>query len=721
MAFNDKKRTEKVSLFNPEGGKGITVEEYFAKVQAQEEKLRDYRRKVDEERLNKERKTRERLVKDFYEKMSEAGIQSSEEVEAYRKKLIEEQDKKEKQNKLKAQRELLSATYKIETKQDKQKKKEDLAARKKENADQLEYYNKLKKKRELTPEEKEDMELRKKELKQTTKNEWADSLKKALTSSLDKLTSAIDSGISSYAKYQAGINARLQGYRTLSEADKILYGNENYFGALENRLTTAVGITPFFKTEKMLDNLQVLVEAGIASNLDQRAFIQTAKDDIATTFNAADSALLRIIRLQQSDSTAARLGMEAYLTRFLNSMVQNTEYLTSTFDSVANSLLEASSQMTSEASAEFEYVVQKWLGMLSGVGLSEETATGIGQALGYLGSGNVEALSGSNLQNLLVMAASRSGLSYADLLSSGLTAQKTDVLMNSLVKYMAEIGSSGNNVVRSQFAKTFGLNISDITAAKNLSNSLGDITGNLLSFSGMYDELGYQLSSVGGRLSMSNMIDTLFANLEFGLASNIAANPALAALWKVNSMIEQATGGINIPAVFAVGTGADLNATVNQLAKLGLVGVSSLGLIGDLISGVGNTINAANILDQLGISASDSSRFISRGTGLQSRSKGMSTSISTYTGNVSGSDIAEGSIALQSSKAKQEVSAAVAEDENTEAMKRIPDIHNYLISTLEEHMKVIEEKVSSLEDKVVNGEIEIANNIGDPILAYPLV
>ena len=114
-----------------------------------------------------------------------------------------------------------------------------------------------------------------------------------------------------------------------------------------------------FKTSSMLESLNELVAQGIAFNLEQRAFLDTLGEKIATTFDVANSSLLRIVKLQQADSTASRLGMEAYLTRYFNEMFQDTQYLSSTFDNVTAALLEATSQMQTKQSVEFEYIVQK--------------------------------------------------------------------------------------------------------------------------------------------------------------------------------------------------------------------------------------------------------------------------------------------------------------------------------------------------------------------------
>jgi len=172
---------------------------------------------------------------------------------------------------------------------------------------------------------------------------------KAITDGLN----AINTAISSYAKYQTSINARLQG----SQGDAV-----NIFGNLVSKLDD-VAFSPLISAADLYSNLNNLVGQGIVTNVEQRAFFETIKGGIATTFDVNSESLSRIIRLQRVDSTAARLGMESYLTRFLNTYVENTEYLQSTFDNVASSLFEASAALGgisgADASVQFEYVVQK--------------------------------------------------------------------------------------------------------------------------------------------------------------------------------------------------------------------------------------------------------------------------------------------------------------------------------------------------------------------------
>ena len=702
MASRKQKNVTTIDAFD-EAGVG-TLEEYFDKLEKGFEELKNWRINNDKDIAKKfadaQKSAMTSAINQIAEtnlKLQQAGVKDVENYTiSYRKKILADFEKKRRQDELKLLEDVQKAKYKLETEQDRKRKAQERRDREQENKEKLDFYEQLRAKNiKLTSEQLAD-ETRARNENRLTSNER--SLNKAFDS-LAAAMSKLDSHIDKYSQYSAGINARLQGSGSLGE--RLTWG-QNRFGAIESNLSNAIGVNPYFKTETMLDNLQSLVEAGIASNIEQRAFLQTAKDDIATTFDVANGALLRIIRLQQSDSTAARLGMEAYLTRFLNELVENTEYLTTTFDTVQEALLEASSFMESKASTEFEYVVQKWLGALSGVGLSEGSAANIAQALGALGSGNIEALSGTSLQNLLVMAASRTGLNYADLLSGGLTAQSTDTLMRGLVDYMVEIGNSDSNVVKSQFAQTFGLNFSDLRAAQQLSASLNDITGNLMSYESMYGELGYQLNSLPQRLNMATMLDNLWDNLEFGLASNVAKNPALAAIWKVTDLIQQNTGGINIPSIMAMGSGFDLNTTIENLVKMGVVGIGSLGMIGDLISGISSTLVPSSMLAKLGINSS--STAITRGTGLGGRTSGLSTSTSVKTVSTSsGEDIGTGELTKSEDSAKEAVTSQQEED-NT-----LGDIKTYLVETFDAKFTQLVSDVSELKEKVVNGEVEVSN------------
>lgn len=689
-------QVEKIGSFVVDPSK--TLEDNFAMLKTQTKALEEYKKGLEKENLKKQAELKKQAIKEWYEYEAELESKGYKITEAQRQKFINEEYKE----KVKQEIELIKKAGILQTKEDKKQQKLKLAQEWKDNQQLYKDLRELEKSgKELTPEQKRVMEQAKKDSRAGWKTETIEKFKKGLglddlNKTMEKLGSVINQGISTYSKYQLGISARLQGYR----------GNEgDVFSQVEKNLTNAVGVTPYFKTETMLNNLQALVEQGIASNIEQRAFLQTAKDGIATTFSANDAALLRIIRLQQSDSTAARLGMEAYLTRYLNNLVENTEYLQSTFDNVENALLEASSQMGASQATEFEYIVQKWLGALTGTGLSEATAHSIAQAVGYLGSGDIGSLSSSNMQNLMVMSASKAGLNYSDLLTNGLNADNTNKLLYAMADYMAGMSAGGNNVTKSQLAQTFGVSISDLTAAKQLSSSFKSIYNNMMKYSGMYGELESQMGKLVQRTAISEMISNVGANAKFSLASSIASNPALNALWQITDMIQGATNGINIPAVSVMGNMVDLNTTVENLMKLGVVGAGSLGMIGKIIDGVGNTVNPAGILGRLNIGAESKTNTITRGVGLKASSAGLGTSVSTYVGNSSSGDLYESTLNSANDTANKELSQKVAEADNP-----TKNIYDYMVDKLEAHMQKLDDNVLAIQQKIEDGvSVEVRN------------
>ena len=182
------------------------------------------------------------------------------------------------------------------------------------------------------------------------KDTLQDGLFKA-TASLSKLFDSLEGPINSFYEYQAKYEARMQG-------------SGNDYTKMMANISSTVGMSPFLKQTKMVENLQKLIDTGTNYNLELRAYIATVSESIASTFDAFDSNLLRLIRIQQNDSTAARLGMEAALTKMLNEMYSDSTYLTDVADSVTAALLDASAQLTHQGAAEIEFVAQKWLGSL---------------------------------------------------------------------------------------------------------------------------------------------------------------------------------------------------------------------------------------------------------------------------------------------------------------------------------------------------------------------
>lgn len=473
-------------------------------------------------------------------------------------------------------------------------------------------YNKLNNKEKLEY-QKLQHEADRKHDKERLKN-WADGLSSAINSTITNAGSqAIESAINVYSQYTSAINTRLQG-------------TDRTFKSMNNLLRRNLAISPYVKQTAVLENLSKMVEMGISYNVEQRAFLATISDKIATTFDAFDASLLQIIRIQQADTTVARLGLESSLTKYLNSRYSDTSYLSDGFGSVQKNLMGASALMGDVGSSvEFEYVVQKWLGSLSSVGLSQSAISNISQGIGYLGTGDISALSSNQaLMNLLAISASRAGLDLGGILTSGIKTSETNRLLSSLVQYMSEIASSGNKVVLSQLGNVFGLSTTDLAALRNINVSdIKNISSNMLTYSQLIGETESQLASVKSRMYAAEMVDNVLSNVMTGIGESIADNPVTYGIWKANEMVEKLTGGIPLPTIGVAGNFFGANATFNQLIKTGMVG---LGAIGEMISAVGSLTSGAN--GGLNLGVWNASTTLSRGTGYQGITSGISSGVS---------------------------------------------------------------------------------------------
>lgn len=519
-----------------------------------------------------------------------------------------------------------------------------------------------------------------------TANTVADNLLKGLKD-------MFEATISSYGSYQSKINTRLQGSGKTWQGNAALGLLGLPTGGVESNLKTAIGSNPYVKLQAVMDNVVKATEQGIAYNIEQRAFLATVSENIASTFDAFDANLLRVIRLQQSDTTAARLGLEANLTSLFNSLYQDTSYLNDSFDTVSGNLTEAISQMTSEEGVAFEYTVQKWLGALSSVGFSSDAVIKISQAIGYLGSGDISSLSNnSEMQNLIVMAASRAGMSYSDMLIDGLNSSNTNKLMKSMVEYLQEIANSDNKVVKSQYAQIFGMSVSDLKAVDNLSTTIETVNSTMLDYGGAMSELYSQMGQLGSRVSTAGMLNNLMENVKYSIGTGIASNPATYALWEVTSMIEDLTGGISLPTISAFGSSVDLKTTVTNLMRAGIVGVSTLGSIGSIISGLSgaaSTFAPSSMLSKLGIENSSTANKtqLARGVGFNRKTKQLNQmSSSTMVGNASGSDYYQSTLA--SANEQTATTAEAAKEESTD--KTTNDIYDYLVTVFDPKFTEIE-------------------------------
>ena len=249
-----------------------------------------------------------------------------------------------------------------------------------------------------------------------------------------------------------------------------------------------------------MNNVKTVVDMGIARDFEQVAMLASIKDKIAQTFDAFDGSVRRLIKIQDETTSAARLGMESMLNKFLNNMYETTEYLKNIASQVRSSLVEAEALMDARSAVDFEFQVQKWLGSLSSVGVSDNGISSIASALGQLAAGQVEGITNGGVGNLLIMAANNGNLSIADILADGLDASETNVLLNQMVGYMHDlvVEANGNKVVQQQLAKVFGLTAADLRAAQNLIYEYNGQKGQMASiFNTGGGSAGYDIYNAG--------------------------------------------------------------------------------------------------------------------------------------------------------------------------------------------------------------------------------
>lgn len=513
-----------------------------------------------------------------------------------------------------------------------------------------------------------------------------------MVGALSKAFDALEQPINSFYEYQAKYEARMQG-------------SENQYNKMMSNIGFSIGLSPFIKQQKMVENLQKLIDTGTNYNLELRAYIATVSENIASTFDAFDSKLMRLIRIQQSDSTAARMGMEAALTKILNSRFSDSSYLNGTSDTVAGNLLDASAQLSHQMAAEFEFVTQKWLGALYSLGVGDQTITNIAQGLGYLGSGNIDALAGNDqLMSLLAMSAARGGASISDFLTGNLTASNTEKLLKGMVELLGDIANNtdSNKVTRAAFANVFGITNTDLRSISNLTQSDIDyLSGTNLNYSQALVESSNQLREISSRMHISTMISNLIDNAQTSSALMIGGNAATYTLYKALNVISSLVGdrGMEIPGITAVGTGTTSGIDVLSIAKAAVAGG---GLLASLIGSLGN-------LGSGGLPALDRwagyEKSLQRGEGLILKDYGVQSGFSSSAqynnaSNQSGDDMTKA--AMQSSKESATENMSEEDKAAQDSAKQYQDKMSQLADTI---MELIGENAeNSLKVLVSNDE-----------------
>jgi hypothetical protein len=120
--------------------------------------------------------------------------------------------------------------------------------------------------------------------------------------------------------------------------------------------------------------------------------------------------------------------------------------------------------------------------------------------------------------------------------------------------------------------------MSDMVAIKNINqDDMKNILEEQFAYSSANAVLQEQFNRIAGRMHISELIQNSYKNMLTGIGTTLASSPGLATTWLVNNLIKDATGGINIPHITAMGTGIGLEADLNSIVNLGMVGIGTLG------------------------------------------------------------------------------------------------------------------------------------------------
>lgn len=394
-------------------------------------------------------------------------------------------------------------------------------------------------------------------------------------SGINNAMSSVEENLDLYTKYMTEIEARIQG----------AYSNMSY-ASINDLISSNVAGNPFVRYEDVMDNVAKFVGEGIASNLTQRAFLATISDKIATTFDAFDASLLRLVRIQHQDTTAARLGMEAELTKLFNYYFSDTSYLSKAFDDVASAMVDLSSQLSGSTAVEVEYQVQKWLGSMGASGVDDSTLSSIASAINALGSGGVEYLnSNSEMRNLLVLSMNRAGMDFGELLMDGISSLDVNSLLYNMILYIKDTVSGQNNVVKAKYAELFGLSMADIAAIESMeTDTVSSLYQQAMTYNDTIVSLNQQIAKIPERMHFSTMVDNVMSNIMASTGMNIANNQGAYMTYKIADMVESLTGGIGIPTISIMGNHIQLPNSIEEYMKIGVAGYGLISSLGDALN-----------------------------------------------------------------------------------------------------------------------------------------
>ena len=530
---------------------------------------------------------------------------------------------------------------------------------------------------------------------------------KALEEGLKNLGNAIntafaqkvDQALQVLSSSELQANTRLQGTTKTFSAG--VFKKMDDRTSIMETIKKNLALSPFVKTSEVITTISNAIGQGIVTNVEMRGFLNSIKDGLVSTFDAFDEKINKLIRVQQEDTTLGRMGMEASLMKIYNTMFETNEYLQSGFDSVTSAIYEASSVLPAKQAEEMEFVMQKWLGSLYSVGMSQETVSSIATSLGQLMAGDISGL-GQGTGNLLALAATNAGIPIGDIIQGQATVENINDLMKSVVEYLRGIAkmAENNNIVQKELGNVFGVNISDIKAATNLTQQdINSLLAYTQDYGSAVSELDNQIGTFSERMTNAVLLQNIGENFLFSSAMSVAENPITYFLQSILSYLPD----MEISMVQGMGTGPSGGIPIKDLLQTALTG---FGLIGGIINAFGS-IGAEG---GMSLESWNATQTVRRGgVNLKRLDVGMrkETSLSEF-GAGSSEDIKSGAMGSgiqQGEESKQYTSAGSVDDDYNAS-----NIYKLLSGKAEDNVALIKVNDEPLNNKVERAVINQDEN-----------
>ena len=170
---------------------------------------------------------------------------------------------------------------------------------------------------------------------------------KANEKSAEKQSKILSATVSAISSSMSGITDQFRNLLVeyTNQQQKLSYSLINSgmtYDTVRNALSV-LGTNAFIRQQDVYSKLTSLVSSGITMNAAQRAYLETAADQVGLQFSTNTDTLNRLIQIYETDISESRLAQMAGLRNFLEQNYKNSQYIYNGFNQVSDALLQMQS------------------------------------------------------------------------------------------------------------------------------------------------------------------------------------------------------------------------------------------------------------------------------------------------------------------------------------------------------------------------------------------